>query len=100
MSLEHRKGYFQVSSVMAKGKQLPVLAKILATLEFVPFKVEFEYAIDSFVYCGCSPKFRELDFGETIPYYQILVENIDGQMIVRAEEKDYNDPSARHFKFL
>lgn len=78
MNSDYCRGRFNVSSVMAKGKQLSVLAKILAALEFVPFKVEFEFSNDAFAYTGWSPKFRELDWGEFVPYYKILAENVNG----------------------
>ena len=79
-------GNFTVSTTLA-SEQPEVLADALATMRFIPYRVEHHYAIDAFEYVGTSPMFRETTQGESIPKYTVDV-NVTAKGSVHVEVRE------------
>lgn len=74
----NRRGRMIVSTPMAKSAEWP---QLLASAEFVPFRVEYHFAQGHFEYVGCSPRFRELEQSEILPTYALhFQKNEDGSV--------------------
>lgn len=41
--------------------------------QFIPFRAEFDYATQCFIYTGCSKDFDLISEGEKIPHYTVQV---------------------------
>ncbi len=74
--MKNRIGKFYVASTFLETtKHLDTLGNILATLKFIPTKVEFLYQYDKFEYIGISYMFSECNLGCEIPEYALTVTN-------------------------
>lgn len=49
------------------------VAFLLASLQFVPYRVEMLAAYDNFEYVGVSPFFEEIDYGHEAVNYDIVI---------------------------
>lgn len=67
-----RLGKFMVSSMYIYTAPEQV-AFLLASLQFVPYRVEMLAAYDNFEYVGVSPFFEEIDFSHEVVDYDIVI---------------------------
>lgn len=78
-----RIGKFYLSSDLIKNKYNEV-AGILTALRFVPFRVEHLYYSSRFLMEGISEKFDEVKEGESIPFYDLAINTVDGKLAIKA----------------
>lgn len=65
-------------------------ADILSTLRFVPFRVEHLYYSSRFLMEGISEKFDEVEEGQAIPFYDLIITNVDGELPMITAVKSNN----------
>ncbi len=66
-------------------------AMILASLSFVPYYVNYDRDLDTYIYLGYSRKFAEIKIGDQIPFYEIVVTDLNGgtqQQVEVVREQD------------
>jgi hypothetical protein len=83
--LRRRMGRFLISDQLMHKIEFE-LVETFKKLGFIPFRVEHNYAEAVFEMCGVSPLFREVELGERIPFYNILVEKNDSELTVSVKE--------------
>ena len=59
--------------------------KMLARMEFVPWRVEYLAHMDRFEYIGTSPRFALVDKGNAVPQYIVSPYERDGEVYARVE---------------
>jgi len=50
-------------------------------------KCEYDYLSDSFEYAALSPLFRSVDEGEEVPMYNVVLDNVMGEIVYRVTGK-------------
>lgn len=69
-----RRGKMLIAEPLVKSADFPAL---LAAAQFVPLRVEYQYALNRFEYIGASPLFRELEQSEITPTYSLHFKKSD-----------------------
>lgn len=82
MSREMRMGKFYIADSLARN-QSDSVAQVLGEMKFVPTRVEYLWFKSSFLMEGISPKFREVKKGMEIPFYEIIINDLqEGEILV------------------
>lgn len=87
-----RIGRFHISGQWMRelrGKDNDVVVEALSAVfrHMIPIRIEDEVHQDRVLYYCYSELFREVEEGEIIPYYLIIGEKRNGEIIIRAEER-------------
>lgn len=70
--VNRRIGKINISAVLVKTSHLTVL-ELFDNIKFLPFKVDYDYLKDEFIYTGICNQFREVPMGEVIPSYAVTM---------------------------
>lgn len=65
-------GKFELATILV-DKDINLIADVFSKMKLVAFRVEHNYMVDRFMYEGWSPLFRELECGQIIPTYKIII---------------------------
>lgn len=67
---------------------IELIANILCKMKFVPFRVEYNYTGNCFMYEGYSPLFREVEYASIIPMYRVVLtkQSAQDELNVSVEE--------------
>ena len=81
-----RIGKFYISDYLVEQLSDQV-AQAFFEVKFIPLRVEYLWSKGSFLMEGFSPKFSEVKEGEEIPFYNIIVNDLqEGKISVSIEE--------------
>ena len=72
--VKKRLGKFYISGIMVRNHH-GAMAETLAYIRLLPTNVSFNQEIDTFVYIGMSYFFEEINLGDPIPEYELIVHN-------------------------
>ena len=64
------------------------VAMVFAKMEFIPTKVNFNYATMNFEYIGCSRLFKNVGVNDKIPEYLIIINSDADKNIINVEAEE------------
>lgn len=77
---EKRKGRFYISDGLIENEQL---IEIFYHMKFIPLRVEYLFYQRAFEYIGISFLFEEVNTGEIIPEYEVIIDTKNNSYTIK-----------------
>lgn len=89
--LKMKIGKFKIIEMLVRDSP-ELVFEVLADMKFVPTRVEHLWYPPVFLMEGISEKFEELEEGEKIPLYEIIINDLgNGKIITKIAKIEYKD---------